>query len=154
MIFGGIHDEYGPNPNYVWWLDGSYLTLQRFHEPMKLVRGYHKTLALDDPITGDFYIYHMGGEYVGYGSTLIEVWRLKWIRDPAFNDGEIYCPDWCNWGIENLEGICISPRWNNGQCGHRDNHPTYEKEVIEVVADEYKHMFNTRNPHVFDITRF
>ena len=102
MIFGGINDEYGPNPNYVWWLDGSYLTLQRFHEPMKLVRGYHKTLALDDPITGDFYMYHIGGTEDFYGSTLVEVWRLKWIRDPAFNDGEIYCPDWCNWGMENL----------------------------------------------------
>ena len=117
-------------------------------------RRCHKTLALDDPITGDFYIYHIGGEYVGYGSTLVEVWRLRWIRDPAFNDGEISCPDWCHWGIENLGGICISPLWNNGECGHWQNHPTYEKEVIEVVGDEYKHMFSTKNPHIFDITRF
>ena len=46
MIFGGIHGEYGPNPNYVWWADGSYMYVNRFPEPMNLVRGYHKTLAI------------------------------------------------------------------------------------------------------------
>ena len=47
----------------------------------------------------------------------------------------------------------LDPCWNNGQCDYRENHPTYEKEVIEVDGDEYKHMLNARNPHIFDITQ-
>jgi len=46
MIFGGIHDSEGPQTKYVWWADGSYLTLNRFPEQMNLVRAHHKTLAI------------------------------------------------------------------------------------------------------------
>ena len=95
----------------------------------------------------------MGGQKY-YDGSLVEVWRLRWDRDPAFDDGFIGCPQWCHWGIENLGGICSSPLWNDGQCGFGDNHPSFEKGVIEVVGDEYEHMFDIENPHVFDIKHY
>jgi len=151
MIFGGTHDEFGPNPNAVWWLDGSYMTLTRFPEPLNLVRSYHKTIAIDDLAnTGNYYIYHIGGPKY-YGETLIEVWRLRWDRDPAFREPQdIGCPEWCHWGIENLGGICSSPLWNNGQCTYGMNHPSFEKTSF-AVGEEYEHMLNTNNPHVFSL---
>ena len=46
MIFGGVHNEYGLNTQYVWRADGSYMFLQRFNENMILVHKYHKTFAI------------------------------------------------------------------------------------------------------------
>ena len=105
----------------------------------------------DDLANGNYYIYHIGGQK-HYGSTLIEVWRLRWDHDPAFDNGFIACPDWCHWGIENLGGICSSPLWNEEFCRYELNHPSFQKEVIEIVGEEYEHMFGTNNPHIFSKT--
>ena len=77
--------------------------------------------------------------------------RLRWDRDPAFREPQdIGCPEWCHWGIENLGGICSSPLWNNGQCTYGMNHPSFEKTSF-AVGEEYEHMLNTNNPHVFGL---
>ena len=61
-------------------------------------------------------------------SSNIEIWEVRWDYDPAFDNGQAWCPDWCNYDVENVGGIC-SVLYPGYQCDYYSDSPQFRQRL-------------------------